>query len=100
GTVPTEQQGRLSGDPAADQPALDAWAAERTGGLIPRLPLALTEDTRLVLASALSVRTAWAHPFTDGRLAGQGPWAGRFLAGLRRTERGAAATDPLRSTGT
>ncbi|MGW7413933.1 hypothetical protein [Streptomyces sp. NPDC054863] len=42
---------------ATDGKNPDAWAAERTGGLIRTLPVALNEDTRLVPAAAQTVRT-------------------------------------------
>ncbi|MEV4508973.1 serpin family protein [Dactylosporangium sp. NPDC049525] len=88
---------QLSGDPAVDQPRLDAWAAERTGGLIPAMPVAVDEDTGVVLASALSVRTEWVQPFDDGILSpAAGPWSGRRLAGLHRRHAAADALSPLR----
>ncbi|MGI5242676.1 serpin family protein [Dactylosporangium sp. CA-139066] len=99
--VPPQRRGRLTGDPAVDRPVLDSWAAEWTGGLIPAFPLAVGPDTLVMLASALSVRTEWAHPFTDGLSApADGPWAGRHLAGLRRTDRGPGALERLRVAGT
>lgn len=45
------------------QAALDDWARERTGGLIARMPVAIDDETLLVLASALAVRTPWRRPF-------------------------------------
>ncbi|MEV4508974.1 serpin family protein [Dactylosporangium sp. NPDC049525] len=81
--------GVLSGDRAP----LDAWAAEQTGGLIPAMPVQVTGDTLLVLASALTVTTTWEQPFTDGLLSGgAGPWSGAWLAGLHRFQ---ATTDPV-----
>ena len=50
----------------ADQAALDRWAAEETGGLIDKFPLDITDETLLVLASALTARVRWRTPF-DGR---------------------------------
>jgi hypothetical protein len=79
----------LSGDPAADRARLDAWAAEHTGGLIPAMPVSVDEDTALVLASALSVITEWERPFSDATMTpATGPWSGRRLPGLHRTELG------------
>ena len=46
-----------------DQAALDRWAGEQTGGLIDKFPLELTEETLLVLASALTARVRWRTPF-------------------------------------
>lgn len=75
----------LTGDPAADQARLDAWAAGRTGGLIPSMPVAVDQDTGVVLASALSVITEWERPFDDGSMTPpDGPWSGRRLASLHR----------------
>ncbi|MEV7600702.1 serpin family protein [Kitasatospora sp. NPDC089797] len=63
--VPADLVGRLSGDADRDRALLDGWAAERTGGAIDAVPVALTPDTRLVLAAALTVRTDWIKPFDD-----------------------------------
>jgi serine protease inhibitor len=41
----------------------DTWAADNTDGLIDRFPLAIDEDTLLVLASALATKVAWWQPF-------------------------------------
>ncbi|MFF4342701.1 serpin family protein [Kitasatospora sp. NPDC001540] len=74
--------GRLTGDAAKDRAALDSWARERTGGLIERMPVE-PSGALLVLASALTVRTAWAEPFRPGRFpVSEGPWAGREFAKL------------------
>ncbi|MFI7322836.1 serpin family protein [Streptomyces venezuelae] len=84
--VPVDALGVLTGDPAVDAAALDAWAAERTGGQIPRMPARPDEDTEFVLASALALRTEWLQPFDDGLLVpATGPWQGRSLAGLHRS---------------
>jgi serine protease inhibitor len=83
--LPADAHGVLTGDPAADGAALDAWAAKRTGGLIERMPLTVTPDTEMVLASALTLRTRWLKPFEEGHLIPEaGPWEGRELAGLWR----------------
>ncbi|MFH7597810.1 serpin family protein [Streptomyces racemochromogenes] len=81
--------GALSGSAEADHKALDAWAERRTDGLVKRMPVTLTEGpdgTRLVLASALMLRTKWLRPF--GEWPGEpdaGPWAGRPVRMLHRT---------------
>lgn len=46
-----------------DQAALDRWTDERTGGLIDKFPLDPTDETLLVLASALTARVRWCTPF-------------------------------------
>ncbi|WP_433076039.1 serpin family protein [Dactylosporangium sp. CA-052675] len=95
--VPADRRRPLTGDPDVDQPALDAWASEQTRGAVPAMPIRAGQDTLMVLACALSVRTAWAEPFDDGvQRPETGPWAGRDLAGLHRRTRGAAGLDALR----
>lgn len=74
--LPSAAVGSLTGDPAADRAALDAWASDNTGGLIERMPLDLTRPIDLVLATALSVRTTWKTPFRDYDTAFRaGPWS-------------------------
>ncbi|MFF9475048.1 serpin family protein [Streptomyces roseolus] len=83
--LPAAAFGRFTGDDAADKAALDAWAAERTGGLVPAMPVRVDEDALLVLAAAQTLRTRWLQPFREYELAPEsGPWAGRHLSGLRR----------------
>jgi hypothetical protein len=53
----------LTRGPVPSQAEADAWAADRTDGLIDRFPLAVTEDTLLVLASALATKVDWEAPF-------------------------------------
>jgi hypothetical protein len=73
----------LTGDAVADGEALDAWAAKRTGGLVKRMPVTLSDDTEMVLASALALRTRWLRPFRAVPL--HSPhWPDRTLLGLRR----------------
>ncbi len=85
-TLPAATHELLSGDLTADKAALDAWAVKHTDGLIPRMPVQLTPQTLLVLASALAVKTTWIQPFRDARTRVEhGPWAGRTIAGLTRT---------------
>ncbi|KOU70087.1 proteinase inhibitor I4 serpin [Streptomyces sp. MMG1533] len=84
--LPVGAHGVLTGDAAADQEALDAWAVKRTGGMVERMPVALTDRTEMVLASALALRTEWLRPFQDSPLAPEtGPWQDRVLLGLRRS---------------
>ncbi|BAJ31865.1 hypothetical protein KSE_60990 [Kitasatospora setae KM-6054] len=84
--LPPHGHARLTGDPATDRAALDGWAAERTGGLIPRMPAVLTPDTELLLAGALTVRTDWIRRFQAApEEIEEGPWAGRVAAGLFRS---------------
>lgn len=84
--LPAGARGVLTGDPDADAKVLDAWASERTGGLIERMPVTVRQDTRLILASALALRLKWAEPFREwpGH-AYEGPWAGHTLRWLSRT---------------
>ncbi|GAA2272062.1 hypothetical protein GCM10010430_67490 [Kitasatospora cystarginea] len=85
--LPAGTHGGLTGDAAADRAALDAWAAGHTGGEIGSLPVVLDDDTRLVLASALKVRTDWIRPFQSwpGWPADTGPWAELECGVLCRT---------------
>jgi hypothetical protein len=83
--LPAGAHGVLTGDETADRARLDAWAAERTGGLIQRMPVQVTDDTELVLASALALRTRWLRPFHETwPEIGEGPWLGRSVLGLSR----------------
>jgi hypothetical protein len=49
--------------PMPSQADADAWARERTGGLIERFPLTIDDDTLLVLASAVACAISWRTPF-------------------------------------
>ncbi|MGW7818248.1 serpin family protein [Streptomyces puniciscabiei] len=83
--LPAGTYGAFGDDLVTAQERLDAWAAERTGGLVERMPVTLTRDARMVLASALALRTTWRQPFTELPLRpGSGPWQGRTLRGLHR----------------
>ncbi|MCX5380722.1 serpin family protein [Streptomyces sp. NBC_00091] len=86
--LPEGTRGTLTGDPDTDHKTLDAWAAERTDGLIERMPVALPDGpdgVRLVLASALTLRLKWIRPFMEwNREVYEGPWAGRRLLMLSR----------------
>ncbi|GLW44712.1 hypothetical protein Stsp02_03740 [Streptomyces sp. NBRC 14336] len=86
--LPAEAHGVLTGYAEADRKALDSWASGRTGGLVERMPVQVTDDTELVLASALSLRTRWLRPFEEAPWLPQtGPWAdgGTYLLGLERS---------------
>ncbi|MGI5365199.1 serpin family protein [Streptomyces iakyrus] len=84
--LPADAHGVLTGDPVADHRALDAWTAKRTGGLIDRMPVTLAEDTKMVLASALTMRTQWLSPFREVDLeTAYEPWAAKPRLGLRRS---------------
>ncbi|MEU2063000.1 serpin family protein [Streptomyces sp. NPDC013455] len=83
--LPAGTHGVFGDDLVTAQERLDAWAAERTGGLVERMPVTLTRDARMVLASALALRTTWRQPFTEQPLRpDSGPWQGRTLRGLHR----------------
>lgn len=84
--LPAAALGVLDPDPARSQAALNAWVEKETEGLLRRMPVRVDEDTVLVLASALTVRTKWELPFDTAPAAGNGPWAERrAIAGLYRT---------------
>ncbi|GAA0595101.1 proteinase inhibitor I4 serpin [Kribbella sandramycini] len=77
--MPAPLVGMLTGDPAIDKPRLDAWAAEHTAGLIREMPVDIDPDVQLVLASALSLRTTWARPFTQQiKRIPSGAWSGSW----------------------
>ncbi|MGW2742455.1 serpin family protein [Streptomyces sp. NPDC001450] len=83
--LPAGTYGVFGEDLVTAQERLDAWAAERTGGLVERMPVTLTREARMVLASALTLRTDWRQPFTETVLRpDSGPWQGRSLLGLHR----------------
>jgi hypothetical protein len=86
--LPDGVHGRLTGDPGADRPGLDAWAAEHTAGQVPRMPVAVDKDTVLLLATALAVETTWQRRFEDARArwAGDGPHRDAPVRVVRRTD--------------
>ncbi|WP_033254284.1 serpin family protein [Kitasatospora phosalacinea] len=97
--LPPHSHRRITGDPATDRAALDGWAAERTAGAIPRMPVEVTPDTELLLAAALTVRTDWIRRFHSNPYVPEtGPWRDRRVASLyRRTgllDRVGVADDP------
>ncbi|CAM5656152.1 hypothetical protein SAVIM338S_06650 [Streptomyces avidinii] len=84
--LPAGTRGALTGDGDADGKALDAWADDRTGGLVEKMPVLLDDDSLLVLASALALRLRWIQPFRPGfAMPEEGPWADRTLFALRRS---------------
>ncbi|WP_217225407.1 serpin family protein [Streptomyces anulatus] len=50
-----------------DPAAADAWVREATGGLIERLPLEITDETRLALVDVLALKARWEKPFEAWR---------------------------------
>ncbi|PKK14917.1 serpin family protein [Thermomonospora sp. CIF 1] len=88
GRLPAGTRGELTGDPGRDQELLNAWARERTDGLIPAMPVEVDAATRLVLAGALAIRTTWDEPFSEFPTPlTDGPWGGRWIVALSRTVR-------------
>lgn len=86
--MPAGTHGRLRGEHDADRRALDDWARENTAGLIDRMPVGSLEGVRLLLASAIAVRTRWEHPFIESAWTpAEGPWTGRSLTRLRASGR-------------
>src|SRR5262245_3682050 len=45
------------------QPELDEWARKHSLGLIEQFPIAITDDTAIVLADALATDVEWDEPF-------------------------------------
>ncbi|OIK26411.1 serpin family protein [Streptomyces malaysiense] len=83
--LPAAAHGSFGDDLVTAQERLDRWAAEHTGGLVERMPVALNRQTRMVLAGALALHTTWRQPFTEQPLTpSAGPWRGRTLRGLHR----------------
>lgn len=85
-SLSADAHGVLTGDPVADHRALDAWTVKQTGGLIDRMPVTLTEDTQMVLATALIMRTQWLSPFREVELeTAYEPWVTKPRMGLQRS---------------
>ncbi len=83
--LPAGTHGSFGDDLVTARERLDAWAVERTGGLVERMPVTLSREARMVLACALALRTGWRQPFTELPLRPDaGPWQGRTLRGLYR----------------
>ena len=51
--------------PVPSQAGADAWASERTLGMIEQFPLEIDELTRLILASALATDISWVQPLEE-----------------------------------
>lgn len=86
--LPAHTYGRLSGAPDQDRTALDAWVKEHTLGVLDGLPVQIDDETLLLLAACLAIRTRWQTPFKDSDVpwpSESGPWAGRFLHKLFAT---------------
>lgn len=80
--LPESTRGLLRGPPEQDQAALDAWVKDRTLGILDRLPGRIDEQTLLLLAACLAIRTDWQTGFMSSsvpRVTPSGPWAGRLL---------------------
>lgn len=58
-----------------DQVTLDRWVDEQTGGLIDKFPIDITDETLLVLASALTARVRWSTPFEGYPRGGGKMWS-------------------------
>jgi serine protease inhibitor len=85
--MPAPLVGKLTGDAPVDEPKLDAWAAQHTNDLIRKMPIEITPNLMLVLASALSLRTTWVRPFKEQiRRFHDGPWAGGSWHWLERVD--------------
>ncbi|TDD17810.1 proteinase inhibitor I4 serpin [Kribbella turkmenica] len=85
--MPAPLVGTLTGDASVDKPKLDAWAAGHTDDLIREMPIEVTPDLMLVLASALSLRTTWVTPFKEQvRRFYDGPWSGGSWHWLERVD--------------
>ena len=68
------------------QAALDDWARRTTLGLIERFPVELTDETVLMLGTALATKISWAEPFDVAPASALGPhspWAGTLSRVLR-----------------
>jgi serine protease inhibitor len=88
--LPVGTVGRLTGDSVLDTPLLDGWAQQHTGGLIEKMPVEINDETLLVLAAAMSVRTRWIRPFTDTGYpfwSDEGAWRARQYYTLSRVSR-------------
>ena len=74
------------------QEAIDAWANERTLGLIERFPIQIDPDLICLLATALATKVSWDVPFelVDAAALAPSPWAaslGRVLRSPRQDPR-------------
>lgn len=88
--LPLGTVGRLTGDSDHDAPQLDGWVQQHTGGLIEKMPAAVDDETLLVLAAAMSLRTRWLRPFTESGYpfrSDEGERRGRRYCSLNRVSR-------------
>jgi len=74
------------------QEAIDAWANERTLGLVDRFPIQMDPDLVCLLATALATKVSWDVPFelVDAAALAPSAWAaslGRVLRSPRRDPR-------------
>jgi hypothetical protein len=77
--------------PLPSQTEADTWADEHTLGLIKKMPLTLTPDTILLLATALATKVSWVQPFELApatRLGAASPWRGAVSRVLEMPEHG------------
>ena len=99
GDVRTEALSRwLASLPAAveagvltGQAALDDWARRSTWGLIGRFPVKVTDETLLLLGTALATKISWAQPFDAVPASALGPhsaWATTLSRVLRTPRHG------------
>jgi serine protease inhibitor len=63
----------FAGDPDGSVAAINAWASERTHGVIPQLLGSLPSETVLALANAVYLEASWRSPF-EHRETGPGPF--------------------------
>ncbi|MFZ3495238.1 serpin family protein [Streptomyces sp. 5.8] len=92
--LPAGTRSVLTGDEHTDRKALDAWAADRTGGLIEKMPVQTDRDSLLVLASALALRLRWVRPFMPRRTwIDEGPWAEGAMGAVQGLSRSTAVLD-------
>lgn len=72
----------LTNDPAVDQLAANAWVSAATDGELARIPIGLSDRTRMLLASALVLRVDWIKEFDERGEFDHGAWADRGIPRL------------------